>query len=421
MSEKRKKFSGWSVLVGCFILMVFPGGMIGYTSGLYMYPICQELGFATSQYSICMTIAPCVNVLTSIFLVQYLSKGTKTSMKAIMLAGAVVLSCGFACMNFCVKLWQFYAMTAVWNLGYNLLTNIPVAMILSNWFVEKRALVTGIAFAGGNVGGAIFSTAISSIIKTQGWRYSYLFCGALCLVVTVLAILFLIKRSPAEYGQSPLGAGSGKAAAEDKPAEAWQGIDKKSALKTPVFYLICAAMLFTGIYAGGVTKHVTNYLCTSGWEIVAAGTVSTVFTLFGILGNTCGGTLISKAGIKKSVLIGGALVIAAMISLIYAATTKSAAYIYAACLGLAGFLGALAPAIIVSTTFGAKEYAGIFGLTNSFYLAGSALSAPVVAWVSEISSYKTAWIAVIVLVVLIIAIYFKSVDYGKKLREKTAV
>lgn len=421
MSENKKKFSGWSVLIGCFILMVFPGGMIAYTSGLFMYPICQDLGFLTSEYSLCMTIAPCVNMLTSMFLVQYLSKGSRVSMKALMFAGAVVLSGGFVCMSFCTQLWQFYVMTAVWNLGYNLLTNVPVAMIVSNWFVEKRAMATGIAIAGGNVGGAIFSTVISSIIANQGWRSSYLICGAICFVATAFAIIFLIKRSPAEYGQEALGAGKVAEKTETKAAaDTWQGVDKKTAMKTPAFYLLCAIMLLTGLYAGGVTKNVYNYLSTSGWETVAVGTVSTAFTLVGIIGNTCGGGLMSKLGFKKGVTLGAVLVIFAMVSLIAAANVFPAAYLYAAFLGLAGFLPGVVPAMAVSTTFGTKDYAGIFGTTYAFYLLGSAISAPVVAKIYEMSSYKVAWALVIVVVIIIAILHHLCADYGKKLREQAA-
>ena len=34
----------------------------------------------------------------------------------------------------------------------------------------------------------------------------------------------------------------------------WLGVDKKTAMKTPAFYIICIAMFLTGIYAAGINK-----------------------------------------------------------------------------------------------------------------------------------------------------------------------
>jgi OFA family oxalate/formate antiporter-like MFS transporter len=280
MSETKKKFSGWAVLVGCILLMIFPGGLLSYTAGLFMYPICAEYGFTTSTFSLSLTLAAAVNALTSAFLVQYLSKGSKGTMKIIMLVSAIVTCGGFACMSLCTKLWQFFVMSAVWNIGYNMLTYVPVGMFISNWFVDKRATMTGIAFAGGNVGGAIFCTAVSQIMANQGWRTAYVIGGVLCFVFTLIAIL-LIKRSPAEYGQEAYGADK----VSSDPASGqkmWMGVDKKTAMKSPAVHLLALTLLFTGIYAAGIANYLVTFLCTGGWEITAAGFVMTVFTLFGI-------------------------------------------------------------------------------------------------------------------------------------------
>ncbi len=413
-----KKFSGYSVFAGCLLLMIFPGGLLSYTSGLFMYPICAEYNFSITSYSLSTVVAAAVNALVSAFFVQYLARGKRGQMKWLMLIAAIITCGGFALISRCTQLWQFIAMAGVWSLGYNMLCYVPVGMMMTNWFVKKCALMTGIAFAGGNLGGAIFNTVISQIMANQGWRSAYVFGGAVCFIAIVIAIV-LIKRSPGEYGQTAYGA---EAAAIGEPgideAKAWQGIDKKTAVKTPALYLVCAATFLTGIYAAGVCNHVVTFLCTGSWEITAAGFVMTVFTLFGIIGNSAGGGVIEKIGLKRSIAVGAAFIIIALICLTMANKVKALAYAWCAFQGIASFMAMLTPSLAVSEVFGTKAYTAIYGIAYSCYLIGCAISTTVVAFLAERTSYTTSWIAIMIVVALLAILYLSALKEGKKLRER---
>ena len=204
---------------------------MSYTAGLFMYPICEEFGFSVTAYSMVLTLTAVVNALVSAFLVGYLSKGSRKTMKIIMLVSVVIVCVGFLLQSRCTQLWQFYLMAIIWSLGYNMITFIPVTMILSNWFVKKRELVTGIAIAFSNLGGAVFNTVISKLISTEGWRYAYVFSGLLALAACTIAVLFSLKRSPEKYGQEPYGAESAADSAVQEKQKVWMGVDKKTALK----------------------------------------------------------------------------------------------------------------------------------------------------------------------------------------------
>lgn len=417
MSTVKKRFSGWAVFVGCLILMIFPGGMMSYTTGLFMYPICEEFGFSIMAYSISFTLSAGVNALVSAFVVGYLSKGSKRTMKAIMLVSVVIVCAGFALQSRCTQLWQFYTMAVIWNLGYNMVTFVPVTMMLSNWFVKKRELLTGIAIAFSNLGGAIFNTIISRIISTQGWRQAYIYGGMLALVSCLLAVIFLLKRSPVEYGQEPYGSGEISTNTNPEEGKTWMGVDKKTALKLPAFYLLCIAMFLTGIYGAGIANHVVTYLCTDGWDITAAGFVMTIFTLAGVAGSTGGGALLGKIGYRKGVIAGGMLGIFAMLCLILGGRIHALAYVFAVFLGCGCFIVVLLPSQSVANTFGLKDYAGIYGLSYAFYLIGCSVSAPFIAVISENFGYLSAWIVMMILIFLIVVLHLACINAGKRIRE----
>lgn len=396
--------------------MLFPGGMLSYTVGLFMYPICEEFGFSITAYSLSLTLSAAVNALVSAFFAGYLSKGSRRMMNLIMGISVIVVCGGFAAQSFCSALWQFYGMAVLYNLGYNMLTFIPVTMLISNWFIKKREILTGIAIAFSNLGGAIFNVVISQIIAVKGWRAAYIFGGILSMAFCLVAVLLLIKRSPAEYGEEPYGVEEVKTTGEE--SRVWMGIDKKTAQKQSAFYVLCAAMFLTGIYGAGVSNHVVNYLCSGGWEVGSAGTVMTVFTLAGIVGSTAGGTLLGKIGYQKTILTGGAVEILAMISLIFAGNSHAMAYLFAVLLGLCCFMIGLLPSMSVSNTFGLKDYAGIYGSTYAFYLIGCAVSAPAIALIAENMGYFTAWIAMILLIVLLVLLHMYCIGAGEQLREQ---
>lgn len=418
MIRSKSRFSGWSVLAGCFILMVFPGGLLGYTAGLFMYPICTEFGFSTTLFSLTNTFASAANAIASAFLVQYLSTSKKAStMKWLMLAALAGVSGGFALMGLCNQLWQFIMVSFLWNLGYSFLTYVPVGMIISNWFIEKRSLAMGIALAGSNVGGAVFNTVISGIISSQGWRQGYFYGGLFTFAASAVAIIFLLKRSPQEYNEQPLGAGHTERV-ENRDKEVWLGVDKKTALKSPAFVLLAMIMLLTGIYSAGVCNHVVNYLMVNSWEVTAAAAVMSVFTLTGIVGNAVGGVLVNKIGLKKGVLISGLLVILALSFLVFAGSAPTMAYLFAVLLGLATILCVLIPSLMVSAIFGSRAYTGIYGAINVFYMIGCAIAATVVAFLANSIGYQVTWGIMVVLVLAIILMYMACFAYGRKLKEQ---
>lgn len=308
-------------------------------------------------------------------------------------------------------------MSAVWNLGYNMLTYVPVGMMVSNWFASKRTTMTGIAFAGGNLGGAVFNAVMSQIIAGAGWRTAYRFGGIICLIFTLIAIV-LVKRSPSEYGEKAYGTDQADNSTGAVHAQ-WEGITRKDAMKTPAFHLLVIVFLITGIYSAGIANYVVTYLCTGGWKITAAGLVMTVFTLFGIIGNSAGGAILNKTGLQKGMWASVGMIVASLFCLTMAVAVPPLGYVFAALLGLACILSVLIPSQSVLAIFGTKDFAGIYGYAYAFYLIGCAVSTPIIAFIAEHAGYQTAWMVMGALLIVIGIFYSKCFLYGKKLREES--
>ncbi|MEG1778758.1 MAG: MFS transporter, partial [Oscillospiraceae bacterium] len=182
MSTTTKKFSGWSVLVGCACLMFFGNAIIAGTTSLFMAPICQSLSFDVAAYSVILLISSLAAAVSSMILAPYMQKG---NMKMIMLACAIIAAVSYAGMGLCTQLWQFYLLFGICNLGYGAITQLPVAMLITAWFDDKRSVAMSIGFVGNSFGTSIWAILFSSIMAKDpmGWTNCYFLGGVIILVV----------------------------------------------------------------------------------------------------------------------------------------------------------------------------------------------------------------------------------------------
>lgn len=415
--EKTAKFSGWSVMIGCFLLFFCGGGLISNTTGLFMEPICAELGVSTTSYSLINVFTSCSNAVASAFLVSRLHTG---NMKRILFFAIVVTTGGYALQGLCQQVWQLWIVGFVLNLGLAFLTYVPVGMMITNWFIDKRSIAMSIAMSGMGLGGAIWSVAMAKMIEDYGWRNTYFIGAAFTFVSLVLVLVFLLKKSPEQYGQTPYlnKAGSGQASQEqDSAAAEWQGLDKRTALRSPAFVLLSAAMLLVGLYAAGVATHVVTFLVWEDWTLVSAGGILSVQMAVSIIGMLIGGVLINKFGLRRCVLAIGIVMAISCLSLALTPQIPAMAYVYGITAGLCGMMSSVVPSLMVSSVFGVRDYTGIYSSINVFFMLGCAVGSAVVAVVSNAWGYVAAWYLCTAACILVIVFFLIALNMSKRFRE----
>lgn len=414
----KTRFSGWSVMVGCFLLFFCGAGLISNTAGLFMNPICEELHVSTTSYSLINVFTSCSNALASAFLVSRLHTG---NMKKILLLAILVTCGGYALQGFCHEVWQLWIVGFVLNLGMAFLTYVPVGMMITNWFIDKRSIAMSVAMSGMGVGGAIWSVVMAKCIEVNGWRSAYFIGAAVTCVALILVLVFLLKKSPEQYGQTPYVQRSteiGSSGAE-KAADMvqWQGLEKKAALKTGAFALLAAAMLLVGLYAAGVATHVVTFLVWEGWDLVAAGGILSVQMAVSIAGMLLGGVLINRFGLKLCVLGAGIVMAVSCLSLALTPQAAPLAYLYGICAGFAGMMASVVPSLMVSSVFGVKAYTGIYSSINVFFMLGCAVGSAAVALVSNAWGYVTAWYLCTAACLLVIVFFLTALNMSEKFRK----
>lgn len=413
MEAETKKFRGWGVLAAAFLMSFIPTALLNNCFALYMNPVCADLGFSTTGWSVVNLIASIASAAGAILAARWYQQG---NMKWTMVLCAVGTGVSFALSVYARHLWQMYLIFAVGNLFLAGLTQLPISMLITAWFESRRSTMMSVAMAGSGLGGLIWSPVLTRFITagTGGWRTAMVFSAVTVGVVMTLTALFLVRRSPEACGTEPyrVAGEAGEAA-----APGWVGVSLTTAVGDPAWKAVIGTVLLVGALASGVTTHVPNYITDLARDGGAMqGTVLSVYSLVFIAGMVGGGVLMDRIGVKRTALAAVVLAIAGLLCLILARWGLYFAYGYCIFFSLSMFLPRLLPAILLSEVFGVQDYAALYARMNLFFLIGAALGSVLTALLAKLLGYAGAWAVYIILTALFFLCVAAALKGGTRLR-----
>jgi MFS family permease len=115
-----------------------------------------------------------------------------------------------------------------------------VAALISRWFVSRRGLAIGIAFAGTGIGSLLIIPGIEGVVSASSWRIAYIVLAGLTFAI-IPFIVFLLRLNPADKGLYPDGKPNVITPTDSShPAENWR---MSAAVRTPAFWLLMLAAM----------------------------------------------------------------------------------------------------------------------------------------------------------------------------------
>ena len=409
--KKRKFFYGWIVVACLFLIATFPMVFLSNFYSYYQVPICNEFGSSYVDSNIASTVA---GMCFSLFAA---SKITKGNTRWFMFIGGVVAAVAILAQSYITSLWQLYITFFVANFAFSAMTYVPINFLISRWFVDKKALVTSIVFAGSGLGGMIFSGLAAGIIADMGWRAGFR-VTALIVAVTAVVVLLLVRKTPEEMGLEPYrkeNAAAAQKAQAAAQAPSWAGLSKGEAVKTTSFWLYALCLICCGIAAAGIATQVPTYLIENGIDYAP---VMAVFSGAGIVGKLVIGPIIDKVGISKGSILTAVIAVVSMVFLaMVSASGAWAGYASMAILPFGAAITSLAPPLLTGLCFGQKDFGGIYGLGNTFFMAGCMVGPMLTSGIRMAAgSYQVAWYVCMVVYALIAIGAVLAVSASKKLR-----
>ena len=164
----------WLIVLCGFFIMFAGFTIINSLHSLFMLPVTNELGISRTTFSIILSIGGFGVALASPFMGKLLTRG---NMKLIMSTCVILAGLGFMSYSLADSAIHFGIVAFLIGICIAGFSNIPISIMLTNWFNEKKGMAMGIAFAGSGIGAAVLSPILSSLILNYGWRTTYIIAG----------------------------------------------------------------------------------------------------------------------------------------------------------------------------------------------------------------------------------------------------
>jgi MFS family permease len=396
-SARLPFYYGWLIIGIAFVTMAI--GVTARTAySLLMPPLIDEFGWerglAAGAFSFGFLVSAVLSPIVG-WVVD--TRGPRI----VILMGALLLTAGLLLAPYMERSWHLYATLGVLvGGGANMMTYTVHSQFLPNWFVRRRGLAIGIAFAGVGVGAIVLLPWLQSVILTEGWRVA---CRAMALLVILVAapLNFLVRKKPEDIGLRPDGASQPVAETRQRTPTnivdpAWAAIDwtLARAVRTSRFWCIVLGY-FCGIIAWyAVQVHQTKYLIESGFTPLVAAWALGVVSVVGIPGQIVLGALSDRIGrewVWTAGCVGFAICYFALIALEHS-PSQALLYVMVVSQGFLGYALTSVMGPIVAEIFEGPHYGSIFG-TITVALIGGGAAGPWIAGVihDATGSYRLAF------------------------------
>src|ERR1700712_5503955 len=217
-------FYGWVIVAVTFVTMAI--GVTARTSfSLLFPPIVQEFGWERGVTAGAFSFGFLVSAVLSPLIGRMMDR---FGPRAVMELGVLLMGGGMLLAPLTTQPWHLYLTIGVLVGGGSVCLGYSgQSLFLPNWFVRRRGLAIGIAFAGVGIGSIIILPWVQLMIEQTGWRTACTAMGILVLVVLAPVNLLLRKR-PQDIGLEPDGDAS--PSASSRPVSnivdpAWAGVD----------------------------------------------------------------------------------------------------------------------------------------------------------------------------------------------------
>ena len=403
-----KKFVyGWIIVLCCTLLMAVGTGIFVNCVGIFVKPVCEDLGFERGTFTLYTTITSVLSMLAMLVFGELYRKKPRRIRLYIAIGGLTgcLVFFGYSLSS---KLWHFYTLSAIYGCVATTLAGISVTTLVNNWFVDKRGLATGLAFAGSGVSAAIMTPVLTTVVTDYGWRMGYRTMSLVSFIILIPAML-LIRLEPSDKGLLPYGV-TPHPSEEDKrsiPVIEQTGLTRAQAVKTSSFYFQSIGIFCLSLAGMGISNHAISYFTDIGYSPLTASTAMSLVMTIMIGAKILLGAVFDKIGSVRSAILTGLCMIASTLSIRFAGAGAFMPYVFSVCFGF-GYSTLTVPySYLIGQNFGTREFSSIYSLICTLGSLGGGIAATLTGMLYDrLGSYYPVWTIYFVLACLALTFLF---------------
>ena len=384
-------FYGWWIVVACFFISLYVGGVVFYGFTTLIEPLVDEFGWSYTQISLAASLrgmemgilAPFVGMLVD-----------RWGPRRLLFGGVIITGLGLLLLSRTTSLTTFYAAFVLMAIGMSTCSSTVLMTAVANWFRKKIGIATGIMICGYGFSGLLIPFIVN-LIDTYDWRLTLVFL-TIGLLAVCLPLSLLVRHRPEQYGYLPDGETSNIAVSNDlnQAHSVETDVGAKQAVKSRAFWHITLALMCQFLILSAVITHVMPYLTDVGFTRATAGLVAAGIPLASIAGRLGLGWLGDK--VDKRRVTAGAFAMISLGLLCFAFTTAADTWLLVPFLIIFGIgYGGnnTLRASLIREFFGTSKFGTIHGFAVGMMALGSIAGPPLAGWVfDKWQSYQPIWL-----------------------------
>ncbi len=382
----KKIHYAWIIMIGCGLVTFYSVGLAFNCLSVYLNPLMESLGISNTLRS-SMAMFYQVGSLLSLFTINAVIKkiGTRRSV----LYSSLLMSAGYLILAAAKYIVICYVAMLIIGIGYGLCSLVPVSLLLTEWFAEKRGLAMGIAMCGSGLSTIMAPAMVTKAIYAWGVNSAFILQAAIITICAVLAFV-LLRDKPADLGILPYG-DKAECIDEKKDPSGKQNANLWENINDIRFVMLAVATFLAGCLIAPTVQHLSPFVSQSGYSGQIAATAVSLYGFVMLLGKPVFGTILDRLGVIKGNTYGYMFLISALISGVFLSKNIALVYALPFCLGMGS-----APMVTVglpmwvTEIFGKEKMPGVFSLMRICYTFGGLVGASVPGIVMDCTGSYTA-------------------------------
>jgi cyanate permease len=375
------RYPGWRMVGVAFVVDFLAVGFFFYSYGIFLKSIAADLGVSRLDVSFGLPISNAAGALLAPFIGRALDRH---SIKRFMIAGALMLSAGFALLSRTASLWQFYLLLGTFLAGgMAMMGGLASSKLVANWFSIRRGTALGLATMGISLSGLMMPTAATWLVAELGWRTAFVVYAFCTLAVVIPLVSALVVDRPEELGLRP---------DDEPPAEPTDAAAPLEELPWSTRELIASRNFWAiGIAFGLVMSvlsailiHIVPYATDRGISAYRAGLILSLAAGLGVPGKLIFGWLFDRVDARVALLTSLAVQALGLIGILlgdaYGWLLAGAAVFGFGMGGVIPLQGAIGGA-----AFGRASFGKAMGLLRPVQLPLAVIGVPLAGWIHDSS------------------------------------
>ena len=178
-NKNSKIFYGWWVVLGCVLITTTMVPPIMSLSNKFLIQVTTEMNISRGAFTLANTIVQGLGIFISPIVSKNLAKGNMRKIQSISIIGFVLAYASYSLAKSPIHLYMSSFFVGLFYLNSTL---IPVSMMVTNWFVEKRGIAMSVTMAGIIL---VVALPVASMYDLNG---SYTLAWMLLLVLTAVTL-----------------------------------------------------------------------------------------------------------------------------------------------------------------------------------------------------------------------------------------